>query len=191
MPLLKRSIFYPPSSIFVLRPVIDSRSALQRLWEDGVRPYASSLVFLPICVYFAFTAGTYTFMDTADLIIHEAGHFFFRVFGWGIGIAGGTLMQIFLPSLLVWNFLVNNYRLGAQIMLFWLGHNLINISVYAADARSRVLPLLGGDNVLHDWHTMLSRLDLLAYDGLIAGLFYTLGLVAFLGVLVLPRLMPE
>lgn len=174
-----------------MRPYVDSRSGPRRVWEDIVLPYRSSLVFLPICLYFALTAGTYTFMDAADLIIHEAGHFFFRIFGWAIGIAGGTLMQIFLPSLLVWNFLVNNYRLGAQIMLFWLGHNLINVSVYAADARTQALPLLGGDNVLHDWHTMLSRMDLLAYDGLIAGVFYTLGLVAFIGVLALPRVMPE
>lgn len=34
-------------------------------------------------------------------------------------------------------------RLGPPLMLWWLGQNLLNVSVYIADARLRELPLAG------------------------------------------------
>ena len=128
-------------------------------------------------------------MDSADLIIHEAGHFFFAFFGKFIRFAGGTIMQILLPSILIFHFYVNDYRLGVQIFLFWLGHNLINISVYAADARARQLPLLGGDYVQHDWWTMLGMLGWLEYDQLIGNIFFTLAILVFIVLLITPRFM--
>lgn len=148
--------------------------------------WTGSLVFLPICLYFVLTRGDYTFMDTADLVIHEAGHFFFRFFGTFMMIAGGTLMQVLLPSLLAWHFLRHDYRLGAQVSAFWLGHNLINISVYAADARTRVLPLLGGDTSGHDWWNLLRMVDLLHWDQTIAGAIFAMGILVFVGLLLLP-----
>ncbi len=151
--------------------------------------WISSIVFLPICLYFVLTHGQYTLMDSVDLIIHEAGHFFFGFFGTFIHFAGGTLMQILLPSILVYHFYAHDYLLGTQVSLFWLGHNLLNISVYAADARARQLPLLGGDNVQHDWWTMLSMLNMLEYDQLIGGFFFVLAILVFVLLLILPRFM--
>ena len=98
-------------------------------------------------------------------------------------------MQILLPSILVYHFYLHDYRLGVQVFLFWLGHNLINISVYAADARARQLPLLGGDYVQHDWWTMLSMLDLLEYDQIIGNIFFSLAILVFILVLIMPRIM--
>ncbi len=129
-------------------------------------------------------------MDNVDLIIHEAGHFFFRFFGRFMMFLGGTLMQLIVPSMLIANFVVHDYRFGTQVSLFWLGHNLINISVYAADARARQLPLLGGNAVQHDWWTMLGMLDLLEYDQLIGHMFFGLAILVFVLLLVLPKFMP-
>lgn len=99
-------------------------------------------------------------------------------------------MQIILPSILIFHFFVNDYRFGTQVSLFWLGHNLINISVYAADARARRLPLLGGNAVEHDWWTMLGMLNMLEYDQVIGYTFYILAILVFLVLLALPRVMP-
>lgn len=152
-----------------------------------LKPWALSIILFPACVYFLWSRGDYTFLDSADLIIHEAGHFFFHFFGFFVGLAGGTLMQILLPSLLVWHFARNDYLPGTQLCLFWLGHNFINISVYAADARTRQLPLLGGDSVLHDWGTMLSMLNMLEYDQIIGWTYVGLAVLAFVACLVAPR----
>ena len=75
--------------------------------------------------------------------------------------------------------------------LLWLGHNFINSSVYAADARARVLPLLGGDRAGHDWANMLGMLGLLDYDQIVGGFFYVLAWLAFVALLALPRYMLE
>ena len=162
-------------------------SSFRSRYDATFKPWAGSAVLFPLCAYFALTRGASTFLDAADLVIHEAGHVFFAPFGPFLRMAGGTLLQILLPLALVWHFLRNAYRLGAQVMLFWLGHNLINVSVYAADARARRLPLLGGDGVTHDWAYMLGRSGMLEHDALVGGLFFALALLTFALALVLPR----
>lgn len=158
--------------------------AVSRIYQVHVRPWRSSMLLLPACLYICLTRGDYTLLDSADLLIHEAGHFFFRFFGDFAHAAGGTLMQILLPTLLVWHFFVHAYKLGTQVALFWLAHNLINISVYAADARARVLPLLG--NGAHDWHYLLGRLGLLHADAAVGYVFFALGIVCCVVLLLLP-----
>lgn len=167
------------------------RSSFTSSFTDGFewREWISSAIFLPICLYFVLTRGEYTLLDSADLIIHEAGHFFFAFFGKFIRFAGGTIMQILLPCILIYHFYVHDYRLGVQVFLFWLGHNLINISVYAADARARQLPLLGGDYVQHDWWTMLSMINMLEYDQVIGNMFFGAAILVFVLLLITPRFM--
>ena len=173
-------------------PPFEQAAPLTRFYQQYLRSWMGSLVLLPACLYFAFTWGEYTILDNADLIIHEAGHFFFRPFGRFMTIAGGTLMQIILPSILVWHFWQHAYRFGVQVSMFWLGHNLINISVYAADARSRVLPLLGGGGAhRHDWWNMLRMTGLLEYDQVISTMFFSGALLIFVLLLALPYFMWE
>ena len=162
----------------------------RRRWQDfyrAHREWTSSLLLLPVCCYFALNRGEYTLVDSADLVIHEAGHFFFRFFGRFILYAGGTLMQLLLPGLLVWHFWRHGYRLGVQLSMLWLGQNLINVSVYAADARARRLPLLGGDIGEHDWWNLLRMVDLLAYDQVIGTFFFAGALLVFAMLLAVPR----
>jgi hypothetical protein len=155
--------------------------------KDYIGTWWLSAIMLPICAYFVFFYPTSTFMDNADLLIHEAGHFFFGFFGQFIRVLGGTIMQIVLPGLLIWHFFAHGYRTGTQIALFWLGHNLLNIAVYASDARTRQLPLLGGNKSGHDWHYLLGRLGLLEFDQAVGTVFAILGAVVFLILIILPQ----
>jgi hypothetical protein len=155
------------------------------------KKWAASVIILPISIYFIFNYGHYGLIDNADLIIHEGGHGVFRIFGSFIYTAGGTLMQIIIPSLIAWYFLENEYRTGVQFALLWLGQNFINISVYASDARAQKLPLLGGDKVYHDWHWMLSRLDMLEYDHVIGGIFIGIAVIIFIVSVSMPLIMKD
>lgn len=148
--------------------------------------WALSAVLLAYGLWIATHRGVYTWMDHGDLMIHEAGHFFFRFLGWWAHMAGGTLMQLLLPGLLAAHFLRHHYRTGAQLMGFWLGQSLVNASVYAADARAQALPLLGGNHVLHDWHTMLSAAGLLWADTAIGNALFALGLATMAAAVLLP-----
>jgi hypothetical protein len=160
-------------------------------YKEIIKKWLPSLIILPISVYLVLNRGHYTWIDNADLVIHEAGHIFFMLFGRFIHFAGGTLMQILLPSLIAWYFLRNNYRTGVQISLLWLGQNFINISVYAADARARVLPLLGGNKVGHDWHYMLGELNILEYDQTVGYFFVGISILIFITSLLMPLLIRE
>ncbi|MDZ7722789.1 MAG: hypothetical protein U5R06_08235 [candidate division KSB1 bacterium] len=86
-------------------------------------------------------------------------------------------MQILLPSLIVWYFLKSGYLTGTQVSLFWLGHNFLNISVYAGDAETWALRLLG--NGTHDWYYMLSRLGILDYSEAVGAFFFLIALIVF------------
>jgi len=155
--------------------------------KDEFKRWIPSIVIFPIILYWIFNRGEYGLIDNADLVIHEAGHIFFFLFGKFIYTLGGTLMQIILPSIIVFYFFRNMYRTGMQIGLLWLGQNLINISVYAADARAHKLPLLGGSKVYHDWTYILSELGILNFDIEVGYFFFGLAIIVFIVALVLPK----
>lgn len=160
-------------------------------WTYHVKRWIPTVIMLPIMIWLIMNRGKYTWIDNADLVIHEAGHFFFMFFGKFIYTLGGTLMQILLPSLIVWSFVRNNYTTGAQVGLLWLGQNLINISVYAADARAQALPLLGGNKVYHDWTYILGTTNLLQYDFEVGYIFFGLAIIIFLITALLPLIFQE
>lgn len=57
----------------------------------------------------------------------------------------------------------------------------MNVSVYAGDAVRRELPLLGGQDSIHDWNYLLDTLSWLKWTVAIAGairLFATLLIIA-------------
>ena len=148
--------------------------------------WIASIILLPVMIYLILHRGEYGIIDNADLVIHEAGHFFFMFFGKFIYTLGGTLMQIILPSIIAWYFFRNYYKTGVQFSLLWLGQNLINISVYAADAKAKSLPLLGGDKVYHDWNYLLGQLNLLNYDAEVGYVFVGLAVLVFGASLLMP-----
>ncbi len=161
------------------------KSKPQTKW-DKIKKWIPSIIIFPIALYWILTRGEYGLIDNADLVIHEAGHLFFKFFGNYIYTLGGTLMQIILPSIIFFYFFKNSYRTGMQFSLLWLGQNFINISVYAADAQAQRLPLLGGNKVYHDWHYLLSEIGLLQYDAEVGYIFFTIAIIIFIITIILP-----
>jgi hypothetical protein len=94
-----------------------------------------------------------TILDMINLYIHEAGHLIFKLFGMWMYILGGSLMQVLLPLAL----LIVVWRQNLpQIWYpsFWLGENMVNVSVYIKDAPFRRLKLLAR-GLIHDWNWLL------------------------------------
>lgn len=153
---------------------------------DLFKRWIPTIIILPIAVYWSLNRGHYGFIDNADLVFHEAGHVFFRLFGKFIYALGGSLMQIIIPSIIAGFFFRNNYRTGLQVALLWLGQNFINISVYAADARAQKLPLLGGNKVYHDWHYLLGELGLLNADQEVGYFIFGVAILIFIVAVLMP-----
>jgi hypothetical protein len=117
-------------------------------------------------------------LDAVDLGIHETGHLVFGPFGEFVGFAGGTLAQLIMPSVFAVYFWRQGDRHAATVPIWWLAQNLWNISVYAADARAQLLPLVGGGE--HDWAYMLGSLGWLQLDTRISRLIWLIGVVVYL-----------
>src|SRR5688500_1010366 len=114
-------------------------------------------------------------IDGVNLVIHEAGHLIFRPFGEFMMIAGGSLFQVIMPALFVGYFWYHGKYYSAALVLFWVGESILNVSVYAGDALTLELPLLGGQDTLHDWNFLLSSLNLLPATATVAGGIRLLG----------------
>jgi hypothetical protein len=117
------------------------------------------------------------FLDNVNLIIHEAGHVLWRLFGEFLYFLGGSLTQILVPLAFVAYFWRSAQRFAACVAAFWTATSLFNLSVYIRDARAMALPLLGGDNVEHDWNWILSNLNALNADHTLSAIVYVTGLM--------------
>jgi len=130
--------------------------------------------------YYLTSLSDWHFIDNVNLIFHEAGHVVFGFFGDFITTIGGTLMQLLVPVIFIYYFYRNENYFASSLLLFWLGQNFLNISVYAGDAIKMGLPLLGGDNVYHDWNHLLSSINILQYTDQISAFFYFVGIVVLI-----------
>jgi hypothetical protein len=119
-------------------------------------------------------------LDDLDLAVHEAGHLVFSAFGETLTILGGSLFQVIVPAVFVGYFARTRQRYAASVTMAWVGVNLLNVSRYIGDARAQQLPLLGGEDSIHDWWYLLINWDLLPRDLVIARWVHFLGVVAFI-----------
>jgi len=139
-----------------------------------------------------------SFLHNVNLVFHEAGHVLFRPFGEFMAILGGSIMQILMPLVVMLVFLLKERNtFGAMFGLWWMGQSFMDVAPYINDARKGQIPLLGGGSGsdrpgLHDWHNILSDMDMINSDHLLAsvvdGIGVLLMLLSFLwGALVLHR----
>jgi len=142
-------------------------------------------------IYIALNEGKFLFIDFLNLLIHEGGHGIFSFLGKFLYTLGGTIAQIFIPLMFVVYYGVVKRHMFMQVFMVWLGQNLINVSVYAADARSHKLPLLGGNKVYHDWTYLLNETGLILYDKVVGDVFYWLGITVFVAAFVAPLFFRE
>ena len=162
---------------------VDILSIMEISWK----PVSKISLFLGVLAAIAFWIHALTdkdhflILDNVNLPFHEFGHIFFGVFGRTIGIWGGTIAQLLMPSMVLASFWRRRETSAVAFSIFWIGENLLNISVYIADARSRLLPLVGGGE--HDWYIILSGMNMLQFDTVIAGIVKTLGWIIMIGAI--------
>lgn len=159
--------------------------ALEEDWQPVSRPALIGwLVFYALFLLHALSdADGFLLIDNVNLIVHEAGHLLFGWLGYWPGIWGGTLLELLVPLALVVWFALQRQPAGAAFASFFFFENFLYISVYMADARAQVLPLVttgGGDSVGHDWTLIFSRWGLLRHDTAIAQLVRLLGWLGML-----------
>ncbi len=119
-------------------------------------------------------------IDTINLFIHEAGHFFFKIFGRFMYMLGGSLFQVLLPLTL----LIVTWRQDViQIPYsgFWVGESMINVSIYIQDAPFKQLRLIN-PHLIHDWNWLLS--NHLGLAETLGDIVFVIGLMVCIGAVV-------
>jgi hypothetical protein len=122
--------------------------------------WAFLAVLLPYVLWLVF-GYRYHFLDGVNLLLHEAGHVFFSIFGQTLQFLGGTLGQLLFPALFVGYFWRRGQRFEAFLVAIWFAESLMYAAEYMADAQRMVLPLVGGG--IHDWNWLFSRWGLLQH----------------------------
>jgi hypothetical protein len=151
---------------------------------DGVLRTRLRIVFLVAVAIYGVVRVTnaehWDPLDDLNLAVHEAGHLVFSAFGETLTILGGSLFQVIVPAVFVGYFARTRQRYAASVTMAWVGVNLLNVSRYIGDARAQQLPLLGGEDSIHDWWYLLINWDLLPRDLVIARWVHFLGVAAFI-----------
>ena len=153
------------------------------------------IVLLLLCNYSLYMAADYQtphgrfdmpivirLIDMINLFIHEGGHGIFRVFGQFIYFLGGSLMQFILPLATILVFLRTSGLRSLMGTLYWFGHNLINVSVYIADAPKTQLTLIS-KHALHDWRWLCTQMGNIDSAPDIAAVVAFLGTLSLLGAI--------
>lgn len=130
-------------------------------------------------MFFAFVLGRdVPLLGLVDLGFHELGHLVTTPFGKTFSFLMGSGMQILVPAGLALYFgMLRRDGLAAGLMAVWMGTSMQDVSVYVGDAPFQRLQLIGGE---HDWAYLLTHWRVLDRAQDLAGMAWTLGLVAAL-----------
>ena len=143
--------------------------------------FVVALIAMSFQLYFS--PGHWAFISGVNLIFHEAGHVIFSLFGQFMYVLGGTIGELLIPTVVAGHFFLKRQLFSLGFALWWLSTALLNVGIYAADAKERALPLITGDESTHDWMYLLLETNLIRYDNIIGGIFITASVFVFLGAL--------
>jgi len=146
-------------------------------------------IFFIMTFEFPFPINIIRFLiDNFLLIVHEAGHTFFGIFGVRfLTILGGSLFEILLTLGIFLFTLVNRKKIGMQLSLFLFAMSWFDVAAYAADGGARQLPLIGGlSKESHDWFNLLYRMGMLDNDIHFGLAFTIIGILCCLAALMVP-----
>lgn len=121
-----------------------------------------------------------------NLGFHEAGHALFSPFGWLLGVAGGTILEVLIPVIAGY-MLYRQQRdwFGVGVAACWLGIVCFETATYAGDARTLALPLVSpfGDPgpAGHDWANLLGHFRVLRHTAKVAAAWELAGRVIMTG----------
>jgi hypothetical protein len=166
-----------------MREIFDSLvelSGAREEWRPISKPaLVAWLVFYFLFLIYAFgMQGSYLFIDSANLVVHEGGHLLFGWFGSTLGLWGGTILQWLVPLLLAAYFFHERQLPAFVFCMFFFFENWLYTATYMADARAMALPLVttgDSDYIEHDWNTIFISLGILPYDTKIAAIVRFLG----------------
>ena len=144
---------------------------------------AVTLFLIPLSrIAFTDEYGAVPFFNDINVSVHEFGHMLFMPFGWEIlghtmMVAGGSLTQVGFPLLFVGYFLFSQKHRdvhGALVCLWWVGINVLDVSIYAGDARAGKLQLINGltgqdEDSGHDFQYLFRQWGVMNRDTLYAG----------------------
>jgi len=156
----------------------------------GLNKQISLVVLLVILSLLSFELvdDGWGFIQNMNLIIHEAGHLLFAFASPTLVSFMGSGLEVLVPLVFAIYFLYNNNLLGTVFSIWWTGTALIHVGVYMADAVVRVLPLLGGSHVTHDWNFIFLQWGVLKQSEPIGNFVTTLGwlfIIIALGLLII------
>ncbi|MCL2767451.1 MAG: hypothetical protein FWE49_01800 [Synergistaceae bacterium] len=153
----------------------------ERKYNAWPAPNTISVIVFEICaiIFFIYLInnedGYAGILDNFNLIIHEAGHVIFSLFGQTMHLLGGTLLECIVPIAFLISFWRSRQPVGVAFSGIWLGENFLYISRYILDAMPMKLPLLGGANSIHDWNAILGSWDILHHYKIIGNTVFVLG----------------
>jgi len=175
-----------PGALSERFPFLDT---LEGEWEPVSRGASIGwLGFYILLIGNAVLGGTlFQWFDLVFIPIHEGGHLLFRFFGEWIMVAGGTVLQLFVPVALAVYFAFRRQVPGTAFCAFFFFEQFLPIGIYMADARSQSLPLVtvgDPDLVVHDWFYLFSSVGVLQHDTQIGGAFRLVGWFGMLATVV-------
>jgi hypothetical protein len=154
-------------------------------WEPVSRGAAIGwLVFYAVMLLSVATSGVLSHLvDLVFLPIHEGGHLLFRFFGEWIMVAGGTILQLFVPFALAVYFAFRRQVPGTAFCSFFFFEQFLPVATYMADARCQCLEYVtvgDPDQAVHDWFYLFSSVGVVNHDIQIAAVLRGLGWIGML-----------
>lgn len=135
----------------------------------------------------------YYLSDGFLLIIHEAGHTLFGIAGNRfITILGGTLMELFIPLLIIISAGYLHKPKTRQCGLLLLAMAFLETAAYAADATERRMPLIGNlPASSHDFYNLFQLTNTFEYVEQTAFALFFTGLIVSLAFLLHPLMQAD
>jgi len=140
----------------------------------------SWVIRLPVVLFFVYIfvrhlgdASYRSVFDATNFGVHELGHAIFAPFGELVSVAGGSIFECLAPVILMIGFLRQRDFFAISFAFGWLSTALFDVARYVADARSMQMELVspwsfGDEPIIHDWNYLLSKFNMLQYDGALA-----------------------
>src|ERR1700732_5563033 len=130
-----------PESLTERLPVLE---VLEDAWDRLPRTLVLMwLLFYAMFLYQAMRSeGILLMIDLVFIPVHEGGHLLLRFFGEFLGVAGGALLQFFVPAALAIYFVFRRQAQGSAFCAFFFFEHGLPTARYMADARAQELPLL-------------------------------------------------
>ncbi len=162
-------------------------------WASGKSPWLRAmllayLLYAGLAHLWSGLGGEYrSWFAGITLAFHELGHVIFSGLGKTWMLLGGNILQLVIPTAAAVYLLLRQHDwFGVSVCGGWLATSLFELASYIDDANRLNLPLVGlGEDVLHDWETLLTDAHLLNHAQTLARATQGLGIAVFAGSLAL------